>query len=430
MRNLLVTALVWFMVLSAPCYADKPAALSLEECYRLAVAQSEVLKLREEDVRLAEARYQEALSALYPKVDLSASQRIRNSNSGSNGSFDNGTSNNGGFNNQGKHPFETNLGVRQPIFTGFRDYYIAKATEIEIDALRLEKGRSDQLLYQDVADVFEQVVYYTNDLAILKKTEKILQQRIVDLREFIKLGKSRDGEIAAAEADMAGVGSTAARVNGLLDASKEMLAFLIGRESNSIKLSAGNASPPVPALNELISTSQKRLDIQAVEQRIESSKLEITAAEREHWPTVSLEGNYYPYEHPDRDRDWDVFLEMSVPLFDGGGIDARIEQSRSKNRSLQISGQQAKRETERDVRRLYSDMQASKNEVSRLKNLVSASRKSYDAQRRDYELGVVTNLDVLAAIRVVRDAERQLLSAETSLKTTTVKLLVAAGGLP
>lgn len=413
-----------------PARAVEPDALTLQQAYELALNQSETLKQRTEEIRAAKARYDEVIASLYPNVHLLASQRFRNSQSAG-GSPGTGEINNntGSVRSFSKHPFETSIFVRQPIFTGFREYYLAAATEGEIKALGYDQARNKQLLYQDVADVFNQVAYYSDDLKILQKTQAVFRKRIEELRQFIKLGKSRESEIDATESDVADLGATQERVSGLLGASKELLAFLVGREAQSIRLSPDKELDIATPLDIALTEARERSDVKAEQERALAATQEITAAERERWPVLNLDGNYYSYEDPDTGRDWDIVFRFDLPLYEGGAIDARVEANRAKARSAQLEAQRTARVADREVRIAHNNVMAAKAGLERLETLVQTTRKSYEAQHRDYELGVVTNLEVLSAIRSIQEAERRLLEAQTLLRTSLVKLRVASGGI-
>ncbi len=421
-----------------PLTAAHSESLSLEDCFKLAVVQSESLERKELDIKRAEAVYQEAVSALYPSVHAIGNQRWRNSerfgrvtgssttigNEGPGGSVTSGSS-------QSKHPAEAMFNVKQPLFTGFRDQFIARATKSRIEALGFEKTRARELLFQDLSTVFHQTRYYEEDLKLLKKSRGVFDRRIKELQDFINLGKSRESELEAARSQLAQLLATSARVEGLWSASKEMVAFLVGRDSSTFDLiPLDKSSLNLLSLDELIVQGKVRADVQAADLNQKSAFQERRAAEREKWPLLSVEGNFYPYEDPDTNRDWDVLMKLDVPLYEGGGIEARIAQSRADELSAKAAMRETRRIAEREIRVAFSQIKSSQKEVSQLESLVSTSRKNYESQTADYKNGVVTNLDVLNAITTVQDAERSLLEARTNLLINQDKLQVAVGGLP
>ena len=84
--------------------------------------------------------------------------------------------------------------------------------------------------------------------------------------------------------------------------------------------------------------------------------------------------------------------------------------------------------SERDVRVAYEHVATARSQLESLTKLREASKRNYDSQRRDYELGIVSNLEVLQAIRQLQDAELRLARAESLVETKRLELDVAAGG--
>lgn len=410
--------------------------MTLSEAYELSLKQSESLQRKEQDILGAEARYREALAAIYPNLHFITSERIRNSesfgfNSNSNNSntSSNGSVSNNGSRSNSKDQFETSFNLKQPIFNGFREFLISDAAKLEISAIRNDRERAKELLYLDVADVFHQIVLYSGDLKILNETTKVLNQRIDELGKFIELGKSKDSEILAARSDIADLEVTKSQVQGLMNASKELLAFLTGLPASELNLKETPDIVPVLPLDNYLEQVKQRNDVQAAAERRDSSEKQVTATERERWPGFNFEGNLYPYESPDSDREWDLLFKMDIPIFEGGAISARADQQRAILQSNNLALSELKRASERDVRVAFQNYESAKDVVKSSKSLVESSRKNYESQRKDYEVGVVTNLDVLQSIRQKQDAVRRLLQAETDLRVDLIRLQIAAGGV-
>lgn len=411
-----------FLFLNDNIRAEEKKLLSLKEAYQLTLDNSEVIAKKSEEIKSAEAKYKETISAIYPKITASSSERLKNSTTTRN-DFSNFSST-----NNSKNTFDTILNIKQPLFTGFREFYVAEANELEIKARKFEQERNKIFLYEDVASIFYQILYYQDDLKIISKTEKTFLQRIKELKQFISLGKSRSSEIQAAEAELDNLNTTKTKVSGLLNASKEMFSFLVNT-NEAFELDRKEDVFSLKPLEQLLTIGKEREDLKASAIRTEASGKELIASKREKWPVVYFDGNYYPYQDPDSNRDWDMQVRLDLPIFDGWGIDSRISQAEAKHFASSISTQETRRIIERDIRIAYNNLISSKDEVEKLKTLLNTTKKNYEAQHQDYELGVVTNLQVLAAISNVQDAERRLLDAKTNLKINQVKLQVAAGDI-
>lgn len=429
-----VTALAYLLLLQIILLTPGTAwaaPLTLEECYRLALVQSESVQRSSEQVTAAQARYEQALAALLPKVDLFASERFRNSTAFGSTSRSNVTEDSSGVTVRGgreKEQFESYFSVTQPLFKGFRDRLLAEAAELNINAARYSELRTRELLYRQVAESFYQLTLYRDDLAILKRVSQVLNDRIKELNGFIDLGKSRASEVLSAQSELANVRALIERTRGLERASAELLGFFIGRGAEQIELPQFKSVKETPKpLDEYLTVAAERPDIQAARELRQAAALERDAVRRENWPTVDLQGNVYPYDDPDLNREWEILFRFSVPIFEGGLIDARAAERAAAMRIQELNVREAARVAEREVRTAYSELTAAMAEALALALLYDASIKNLEAQRADYELGVVTNLDVLEAIRQSQDARRRLLSAEVAVALSRARLIAASG---
>ena len=410
-----------------------PGPFDLQICFELAVLRSETLGMKEEDVKVAQARYWQTVGAIFPKVHVITTERVQNRTSGGGGSFNNdpttgGVSTGGGGGGGRSDQFTSRLNVKQPIFSGFREFNTGAAGKAEIEARKLTKQRALQLLYLDVADVFHQVLMYEADLAILNDVKSALNKRVEELDKRINLGKSRAGEILMAKSDLASNMATIEQARGLLGASRELLAFLTGVPSASLKLKdLAPALPTSEALEGYLKETGERPDLLAAIASERAARRQLSAAKGEHFPTISAEGNYYLRQSPDSKQEWNVFLTCDIPLFEGGIIEARVSEKKALVRSSELNLDLIRRTAEKEVRTEYNNFVAAIARVVCLKESFEVFTENFNVQSRDYKLGIVSNLDVLGALKIQHEARRQLLDAETDARVSMVRLHVAAG---
>jgi outer membrane protein TolC len=182
-------------------------------------------------------------------------------------------------------------------------------------------------------------------------------------------------------------------------------------------------------LEQYVLKGKERADIRASTNQLASLTKQVSVASRERLPAINLSGNYYPYQDPDSAQDWDISVSLQVPLFDAGRISSRVSQQEALRRQGELNLQQLYRTAERDIRSSYALLLASRAREKSLATLVADAEKSYESQRADYKLGIVTNIDVLQAIRQVEDAKRRLLAAGVESHINSIKLAVASGDL-
>ncbi len=399
--------------------------LTLKDCYAFALKRSENIGIAEEAIKTADAKYQGALRALFPEFTLNVSERFRNSPN--QGAQVTGSNTLGGFVGTRTDRFEAGIKVTQPIFAGFRDFILARAIKAEELATQFQKKREEEILYRDVSSSYFQVVMYERDLKEVDATIKALLDRVKELREWEKLGKSKASEALAAEAALADARVIEQRVLGLIAASKEALAFLIGQRDFILSHDLDFGTKKLETLETYLDKASNRSDLKSTANLALSAEKVSQATTREYLPTISMEGNSYLDQSPDSNRDWDVIFNLKMPIFDSGRIQSRIAEKESQFRSAKLKVSQQQRMVDREVREAFISAQTKRNELSEIKTFVAATEKSYEAQRRDYKEGIVNNLDVLQALQDYRQARRRLIEAEMQAALADVGLQVATG---
>ncbi len=409
---------------------------TLSECYELSANKSEDLKIRDQQLNVARALYKETLSGIYPQISYDINQTIRDNvnfgrvDKGRNVTIDDPSGPIGGSGGiLGRTQIAGTVALTQPLFTGFREYLLSDAAEKDTDRIRLQNIRAKELLYKDIADLFYQIVYVESELKVIDLAKSTLESRIKELDEFIKLGKSRESEVVASRSDIADLDTTKEQLKGMLAASKELLAFFTGLSSDQLKLENKAEVKLFDSVEKYIEISKERSDIKASQILIKAEEMRLTATHRERWPQVGLAANAYTFDDPNRNREWDVFVQLSLPLFDGGAITARTEAGEARLRSATLQAKELVRLAERDIRIAFENVKSAKARIASLATLKSTTRKNYELQKKDYANGVVTNLEVLQALRQLQETERRMLQTESLYQTNLVALKVTAGGM-
>ena len=201
-------------------------------------------------------------------------------------------------------------------------------------------------------------------------------------------------------------------------------------EAGALKLENKHSFPAAEALEAYLRGTGERSDVLAAIETERSARKQLSAVKGEHWPTISAEGNYYLKQSPDRGQEWNIFLTFDLPIFEGGIIEARVSEQKALVRQSQLSLEQLRRTAVKDVRTAYNNFIASAAQVLRLKEATRISEENFRVQAEDYKLGIVTNLDVLSALRQLYNQRQQLIDSEMEARINLIRLHVAAGETP
>ncbi len=152
---------------------------------------------------------------------------------------------------------------------------------------------------------------------------------------------------------------------------------------------------------------EQRVDLQALETRLEAAAQGERAAAAGRWPGVSLSAGYSTrYSDGDDSRLFDQFdenqsgsvsLSMSLPLFDRGETSRAIERARISVENARLSVSDQRQEVALQVRRAVLDWWAAREQLEAADARVRASEQALDATRERYDAGVATLLEVTLA---------------------------------
>lgn len=405
-----------------PPVEGAPKEMDLAECYRLALKRSEVLQIQQEEIKAAEARYRQALSALMPQVQFAVTEQVGNTSSSSDSSGSSDTPR-----STRKDQLQGIFTATQTIFNGFRDVSKAGAEKADASARRNNLTRSRQLLYNDLATLFYQVIGQERDLAILQQQREAIAGRVAETEERVKIGRSPRADLLSDQTLLANNRVLIEQVKGLGSAARELLAFLIGIESARIKLADHAPFPTAQQLDAYLTGAGDRPDAAAAGDRITVARKKLDANAAQHLPTLSAEGNYTAMSDPSTTQGWNILLTAMVPIFEGGLIQAQVREAQAQLRASKLDLARTRRLADNEVRTAYVTFIAFAAQYVELQKAEQTAADNYQTQKRDYSLGRAGNLDVLTALIQWTDNQRRRSGMEYQAKAALVSLVTAAG---
>lgn len=412
---LLVVALRVAAVAATNTAATASAALSLSDAYALALARSETLGIVEADWRAAEQRHRRARAAAGP--ELRAQGELAWEDTAGNASREGRTASAG-------------LGAGYAIFQGFRSTALANARGADAAALAFDLERQRQLLYQDVADVFYEALARAGERAAIAEQAATLDARVREIERRVSLGRSRRGDLLAAQAQAAAVRIDAEQARGLEASALELLAFLTGQPADALHPADTNALPAAAEVDRFLQHETPRADVRAAEQRVRAAGSEVHAADGERLGTVRADANWQPITDPADDSEWDLTLRAELPLFDYGLRRADAAERRENMRASELRLARLARSADHDVRLAALEVSSALAQRAALAEALRASRDNVDTQQHDYELGRASNLDAIAALLQWHDLNRRAAVLDMQTRAALVRLHVAAGETP
>jgi len=124
---------------------------------------------------------------------------------------------------------------------------------------------------------------------------------------------------------------------------------------------------------------------------------------------------------------WDATFTLDVPLYQGGGTQARVRSARSQEIIAQLMLSRLKRDVEREVRTAHDDLTQASAEVQAYDKAVQLALKNYAVQQKEYRLGLINNLELLQLLTNTQEVRRQWLTSRANARLDDIRLRVAMG---
>ncbi|MBI1883530.1 MAG: TolC family protein [Chlamydiae bacterium] len=396
--------------------------LTLLEAYQLALKQSEAVALSVEEIHQARARFYRAFDYVLPRVDyiMSHTERDAPHNAAPAGGI-------GGDFTRSVTP-ENRFTFIQPLFSGFKEIAALQGSGADKKQQLLNWRRAKELLFIDVMDAYYAVLQAKRNVKTLKNSRQLGRDRLKELDERIKVGRSRETEKQTALADLRLVESDLVQAESLLKTSQQLLEFYIGESLEARVLVDEKIPFETFVPSEFEKKAEARADVQAAEQRYILAKKELFIARADLFPTITARGNYFTkrvgFQSGD---DWDVAVELNIPVFEWGSIWGNIRAALATRESKRLLWQQARRSALLDIQNAFEDLDMAHLNAKALWRAKKASEKNYQLVASDYRVNLVNNLEVLDALRRLQDIELRSNEAHYQLKKSFWKFKVALG---
>ncbi|HBL16844.1 MAG: hypothetical protein A2X36_14760 [Elusimicrobia bacterium GWA2_69_24] len=388
-------------------------ALTLDEAFDRALVQSETLAQQAETAAEAWARVDELWSAVQPSLSLVGSQLYQDKSSGAG--------------SRTSRP-DLHVAAHQPLFTGLREFLAVRIAKSQGRSADLDLARAKDLLFSDVSAAYLDLFGVHRELGIRKALVIITLDRIRELKEREKIGRTRRSEVLAAQSQLAQLFAEFEQAERRELDAQETLRFLTGLADRLVPAEA--PMTPAAALETCLARCRTRPDVEARRGDAEAAKVSVEIARRARWPVAALDGNYYLRRVGSvEDVRWDLLFSAALPLYQGGRTVAQVSQGEARRRRAEAALAQVLRRAETEVRTAYSDVQSGLSAVTAFERAVALAEANAKSQADDYRLALVTNLDVLGALNNLQQTRLRLEQARVDLVLSRIRLDAAAGAV-
>ena len=411
-RTLLFSIWTTLCVFAPPAFSAEhsgPSQLAvgqtLEDFFTAAIDFSPRLRIAAEELNIGRARDDQAQGQLQPQINANA-----NLTSNTRNSFDFlGTPISEDFDGE-----RFSISVQQVLFNWQAFAARRRTAKIE-NQLEADYYYELSFLLTDVAERYLGVLLAQDSLTSIEAEIEAVTNQLNQIQSLFGLQLAQITDLRQAEASLAAVEAEQLRLQAESALAQERLRALTGIEIGDISvLSEDSRLPRVQNNLEywIASAERNNQQIKARRFALEASQEGISESRGAYFPRVSFfatrQESNVGFDNRflgDTDNTY-VGVDVTIPLYAGGSNRARESEARSLRNIAEYELRQTELDASANVRSAFLLVQSSALLTEAAERLLQSTRLSSEAAQQGFELGTVTNVDVLNALRDEFNAER------------------------
>lgn len=335
--------------------------------------------------------------------------------------------------------YRARFDLQWPIYSGGRDDALVRAARAEREAVGSDLLAVRADLRLEITRAFWALVTAREAEQVLDRSVESLDAHVRDVRARLDQGLVPPNEVLSAEAQRARERVLAIEARNARGSVEADLGRLIGEASGRPivpQVPPGAASVKAEDLAALLEEARRsRPERQAFEERAAASRARATAASAAARPQVGINGGYdYARPNPrifprvdDWEDSWDISVNLSWSLWDGGRHRAERAQAEAGTRAVEARAGEFDRQLALEVRQRWLDMDSSQTAIDAAAEGLRAAVEARRVLRERFAVGVATSTDVLDAETAVLQAELDHTRAVSNARLAHARLDRAVG---
>ncbi|MFN0205602.1 MAG: efflux transporter outer membrane subunit [Planctomycetota bacterium] len=314
-----------------------------------------------------------------------------------------------------------------------------EAADATIDSAVESRRAIFVALLGDIARNYIELRGSQRQLSILNERVRSQQQTIDLTKVRVETGLAAKLDLIRAEALFESTRADIPPLESFVREASHRLSVLLGEFPGSLNSGLDTTKPiPIPPAEIPVGAPAdvllQRPDLRRAEREVAAASARIGAAVAEKYPKISLTTSIGPkattlgdlFDH--KSIFFSIGPNISIPLFQGGRLDANIEMQTEREKQAVLQFKQllliALEEVESGVSR-FDREQSRRNALAAS---VAAQERAVQMAKALYEQGLVDFLNVLEAERVLLQAHDDLARSETLVSVHAVFIYKSLGG--
>jgi len=311
-----------------------------------------------------------------------------------------------------------------------------EASEARIEARAADWHDARVSLAAEVADTYVQyracvllADAYQREAASTATTEKATEAAV-------QAGFTAPSDGALARASLASAQSSLLQQNTQCDILVKSLVYLTGSDEPSLRRLITGGDDPVPRPADLqvqavpAQVLRQRPDLASLEREVAATGAEIGAAQADLYPSLSLSGSVSVSASSLASPAtlWSFGPSLSIPLFDGGKLDAAVETARASYTSALAAYRQGVRTVVRDVEEALTNLNGAALRAEQAEKAAREYRSYFLSTETNWRAGRTSLLSLEEARRSALSAEITEITLQQNRVQYWIALYKAVGG--
>jgi len=331
----------------------------------------------------------------------------------------------------------TVLSLRQPLLAAAQHAALrqAEAQGIEGDAA-LEQVRQE--LAGRLAQAYFELLLAEDQIALVQAQTAAHTAQLDAAQKMLAAGSGVRTDIDEARSRLDLDAALALEADQQRALSKRRLRQLVGENFGAISpvdVERLRRTPPhAGMLDEWITLADQRSpELQVLRARRDAVRAEVEKSRARHLPTLDVVAQYSrglsdQINSPNfGSRITSIGLQLNVPLFSGGGIDAAVRQAQARLLQSEEGMAAARLDLSLRLHREHRGVSEGLLRVNALEQAVKSSEQLVLSSRRSFAAGARTTLDVLNAEQQLATSRRDLSRTRYDVLLSLVRLQTLAG---
>lgn len=408
------------IVFSLPSYA-----MTLAEAYALALSKDAKLASSSARLEADEELKAQATAQLLPQVTASLSAKKEEYQlPTSKTNFDETTNN-------------RNLQVTQAVYNR-QAFYNYDQAGLKVDYARLRLSATQNELGVRVSEAYLNCLLAQENLALSKQQIETTEQRVKQVNAALKVGYSTKVDVLGLTAELDDAKANYMADQQRLASARQKLKVIIGQEIPDVlpwpKLQPETIMSKFVTANSWLDQAQQfNLDVQLQRKAVEVAQQEVEMRRSAFYPVVNVgafyadaDGSTYFAQKNDNKA---IYVEMKLPLYQGGYDSSRVRESRALLRSAEFDAEYARLYATQQAQEQLSAIHASREKLQAIAQAITSGESYLASAEEGYRLGLRDLAEISRAKEKLFVNRREQARASVELLNALIQLHAVSGQL-